>query len=207
MSRDAPGPEAMHAPAATRNREPILDVLLRVLPPRGLVLELASGSGEHAAWFAPRLPGLAWQPSDPDPAARASVAAWRAACRAPNLRPPLDLDVRLEPWPVSATEAVVAINLLHISPWDATEGLFRGARALLAPGSPLVIYGAFRRGGRHTAPSNEAFDWSLRATDPSWGVRDLEAVAAAAAGFDLAETVEMPANNLVLVFRRIPGTR
>lgn len=199
-----PGPRALHAPATARNRDPILEVLHRVLPPAGLVLEVASGSGEHAVWFAPRLPGLTWQPSDPDSVARQSIEAWRQATAAGNLLPPLDLDVRRWPWPVERAEAVVAINMIHISPWAATEGLVRGATALLPVGAPLVLYGPFRREGRHTAPSNEAFDADLRMRDPSWGVRDLEAVAEAAEAFDLAEVVAMPANNFTVVLRRRP---
>lgn len=199
-----PGPRALHAPATARNRDPILEVLLRVLPPAGLALEVASGTGEHAAWFAPRLPGLSWQPSDPDAVARASIEAWRQAAAAGNLLPPLDLDVRRWPWPLERAEAVVAINMIHISPWQATEGLLRGSAALLGPGAPLVLYGPFRREGRHTASSNEAFDTDLRMRDPSWGVRDLEAVAEVAEAFDLDEVVAMPANNLTVVFRRRP---
>lgn len=199
-----PGPRALHAPATARNRDPILEVLLRVLPPAGLVLEVASGTGEHAAWFAPRLPALSWQPSDPDAVARDSIEAWRQAANAGNLLPPLDLDVRRWPWPVDRAEAVVAINMIHISPWQATEGLLRGAATLLGPGAPLVLYGPFRREGRHTAPSNEAFDADLRMRDPSWGVRDLEAVTEAAEAFDLVEVVAMPANNLTVVLRRRP---
>lgn len=197
-----PGPRALHAPATARNRDPILEVLRRVLPPTGLVLEVASGSGEHAAWFAPRLPGLTWQPSDADAVARESIEAWRGAAATPNLLPPLDLDVRRWPWPVERADAVVAINMIHISPWQSTEGLLRGAAALLDPGAPLVLYGPFRREGRHTAPSNEAFDADLRTRDPAWGVRDLEAVAEAADAFDLDEVVAMPANNLTVIFRR-----
>lgn len=199
-----PGPRALHAPATARNRDPILEVLLRVLPPAGLALEVASGTGEHAAWFAPRLPGLSWQPSDPDAVARASIEAWRQAAAAGNLLPPLDLDVRRWPWPLERAEAVVAINMIHISPWPATEGLLRGAAALVPAGAPLVLYGPFRREGRHTASSNEAFDTDLRMRDPSWGVRDLEAVAEVAEAFDLDEVVAMPANNLTVVFRRRP---
>lgn len=190
----------MHAPATLRNRDPILAVLRRVLPATGLVLEVASGTGEHAAWFAPRLPGLTWQPSDPDPAARASIARFVRD----NVLPPLDLDARWDPWPLTRADAVVAINMVHISPWEATLGLLRGAAAALAPGSPLVLYGPYRREGRHIALSNEAFDRDLRSRDPAWGVRDLEAVAAAATGFDLEEVVEMPANNLTVVLRRRP---
>ncbi|WP_137126867.1 DUF938 domain-containing protein [Roseomonas sp. HF4] len=187
------------APAAARNRDAILDVLRRVLPPRGLVLEVASGSGEHCAHLAAALPALTFQPSDPDADARASIDAWAAG--APNIRPALALDAARLPWPATAADAALCINMIHIAPWAACEGLVRGAAAL---GAMLVLYGPFRRGGAHTAPSNAAFDESLRARDPAWGVRDLEAVAALAAreGFGPPEATEMPANNMTVVFRR-----
>lgn len=194
------------APAAARNRDPILAVLRRVLPARGLVLEIASGSGEHAVHFAQAFPGLAFQPSDPEADARASIDAW--AGDAANVRPALALDAAAWPWPLAAADAVLCINMIHIAPWAASEGLVRGAAAILPVGAPLVLYGPFRRGGRHTAPSNAEFDAGLRARNPAWGVRDLEAVAALAAqaGFGPPEVVEMPANNLVVVFRRsAPG--
>ncbi|MEN0074846.1 MAG: DUF938 domain-containing protein [Paracraurococcus sp.] len=193
-----------HAPATQRNRDPILAVLRRALPAAGLVLEVSSGSGEHAVHFAAALSGLTWQPSDPDPAARASIAAWAAEARLPNLRPPLALDAAAEPWPIDRADAVVCINMIHIAPWAAGLGLLRGAARLLPPGGPLILYGPYRQGGRHTAPSNAAFDAGLRAQDPAWGVRDLEAVAeaAAAAGFGAPEITAMPANNLALTFRR-----
>jgi hypothetical protein len=192
------------SPSAARNREPILEVLRRVLPASGRVLEIAAGTGEHAVHFAGALPGLAWQPSDPDATSRRSIAAWRAEAALPNLHEPLELDVTAADWPVGAVEAIVCINMLHISPWAATEGLMAGAAARLAPGAPLFVYGPFRRAGVPTAPSNEAFDASLRARDPAWGLRDLDAVAqlAAGQGLDLVEVVKMPANNLSLLFRR-----
>jgi hypothetical protein len=187
------------APAAARNRDAILDVLRGVLPPQGLVLEVASGSGEHCVHLAAALPALTFQPSDPDADARASIDAWAAG--APNIRPALALDAARPPWPVAAADAVLCINMIHIARWAACEGLVRGAAAL---GAMLVLYGPFRRGGAHTAPSNAAFDESLRARDPAWGVRDLEAVAALAAreGFGPPEATAMPANNLTVVFRR-----
>ncbi len=193
-----------HAPAAARNRAPILEVLRRVLPPRGLVLEIASGSGEHAVHFAIGLPELSWQPTDPSPDALASIAAHRKEHAPPNLRPPLALDVTAPRWPVTAADAIVCINMVHIAPWEAALALFAGAAALLPPAAPLVTYGPYRFGGRFTAPSNEAFDRSLRARDPRWGVRDLDelAAAAAAAGFTHDETTALPANNHALVFRR-----
>ncbi|HEX9489176.1 MAG TPA: DUF938 domain-containing protein, partial [Stellaceae bacterium] len=194
----------LHAPAVARNREPILAVLRRVLPSTGLVLEVASGSGEHAAFFAAALPQLTWQPSDPDPRARASIAAFRGAGAAPNLLPPLDLDVIAAAWPVTGAAAVVCINMIHIAPWSACEGLVAGAAHALLPGGVLYLYGPYKEEGRHTAPSNAAFDADLRARDPRWGVRDLGAVAALArrGGFAHEETVTMPANNRSLVFRR-----
>ncbi|WP_448192291.1 DUF938 domain-containing protein [Azospirillum sp. sgz301742] len=167
-----------------------------------MVLEVASGTGQHAAFFAAALPGLVWQPSDRDPTHRASIAAWTES--QPNVRPPLDLDTMRRPWPVERAEAVVCINMIHIAPWEAGLGLLDGAAAVLPPGGPLVLYGPYRRGGAHTAPSNAAFDADLRAHNPAWGVRDLEAVetAASAAGLMLEEVVEMPANNLTVLFRR-----
>jgi hypothetical protein len=178
-----------------------------VLPATGLVLEVASGSGEHALHLAAALPHLVFQPSDPDPAARASIDAWAAGAGLPNLRPALALDAAAPPaaWPIARADAVLCINMIHIAPWEAALGLVAGAaRLLVAPGAPLVLYGPFRRGGAHTAPSNAAFDASLRAQDPRWGVRDLEAVAGAAAeaGFGPPEAIAMPANNLTVVFRR-----
>jgi hypothetical protein len=194
------------APATARNREPILAVLERVLPARGLVLEIASGTGEHAVAIALRLPELTFQPSDADPGALASIEAWHRHSGLPNLRPALRLDVHAQPWPLpaGAPDAILCINLIHIAPWSACVALLAGAAALLAPGAPLVLYGPYREGGVHTAPSNAAFDADLRQRDPSWGVRDLDAVAAEAAarGLDLDEVVAMPANNRTVVLRR-----
>jgi SAM-dependent methyltransferase len=194
----------IHRPHVARNREPILEVLRRVLPPQGLVLELASGSGEHAAYFAQHLPALSWQPTDPDAAALASIAAHRAAAGAANLLAPLRLDVTSERWPVGQADAVVCNNMIHISPWAATEGLIAGAGRIMRAGGILYLYGPYRIEGRHTAPSNQAFDASLRAQNPLWGVRDLTDVTALAErhGLVLAETVAMPANNLSVIFRR-----
>jgi len=196
-----------NAPATERNRSFILDVLRGVLPERGRVLEIASGSGQHAVFFAAHLPGVVWQPSDPDPAALASIEAWRAEAGLPNLRPPVALDVRREGWPREALEAppdaVVCINMIHIAPWSACEALVRGAAGALAEGGVLYLYGPYRIGGAFTAPSNAAFDASLRAQDPAWGVRDLEAVTelAAAHGLQREAVVPMPANNHSIVFR------
>lgn len=192
------------APAAERNKAPILGVLQRWLPARGLVLEIGSGTGQHAVHFARALRTLAWQPSDPDARMRGSIAAWIAHQDPGNVLPPLDLDVEHAVWPVAHADAVVCINVVHVSPWSAVPALMAGAARILRPGAPLLLYGPYRRGGAHTAPSNERFDAQLRAHDARWGVRDMEAVtrAAVAAGFRPLETVGMPANNLTLVFGR-----
>jgi len=187
-----------------RNRDPILAVLRRVLPPRGTVLEIASGSGEHAVHFAAALPELTWQPTDRDPAALRSIAAYRDAAALPNLAPPVALDAASPAWPIAQADAVVAINMVHISPWRATQGLMAGAARVLAPAGVLYLYGPYKENGAHTAPSNAEFDASLRARDPEWGVRDVREVEdlARAHGLVLAKRVAMPANNLSLVFRR-----
>jgi hypothetical protein len=182
-------------------------VLERVLPARGVVLEIASGTGEHAVAFASALPALVLQPSDVDPDALASTEAWRRHSALPNVRPALALDVHALPWSLpEAPDAVLCSNMIHIAPWSACLALLDGAAAALAPGAPLVLYGPFCEGGIHTAPSNAAFDASLRERDPRWGVRDqLEVAAEAAArGLDLEEVVSMPANNRILVLRRRP---
>lgn len=191
-----------HAPATARNREPIREVLARVLPARGLVLELAAGSGEHSTYFAAQFPELAWQPSDIDDTALASIAAWRAEAALPNLRAPLRIDVSAETWPIDHADAVTCINMVHIAPWQAALGVFAGAARLGA--ALLYLYGPYRFGGQFTAPSNAEFDRSLRARDPSWGVRELAELEAAARdhGFALQEVIGMPANNHSLIFRR-----
>lgn len=196
--------EALTAPAVARNRDAILAVLLEHLPTEGLVLEVASGSGEHAAYLAAALPGLRWQPTDPDPRARASVAAHARAAGLLNLLDPLDLDAASANWPVARADAVVAVNMVHIAPWAATLGLLAGAARILPAGGLLYLYGPYTEGGRHTAPSNTAFDASLRARDPAWGVRDVEDVVRAASphGLGLARQIAMPANNFSLLFRR-----
>jgi SAM-dependent methyltransferase len=193
-----------HSPSAERNREPILAVLRTVLPATGRVLEIASGTGQHALCFAGALPGLDWQPSDADAEARESIAAWMAHDAPPNLRAPLALDVHQPEWDVGALDAVVCINMIHISPWSAAQALFAGASRSLVDGGVLYLYGPYKRGGAHTAPSNEAFDRQLRSRDPSWGVRDMEAVVAlgASTGFECDEPIAMPANNFSLVFRK-----
>lgn len=192
------------APATARNREPILAVLERTVPPGARVLEIAAGSGEHACFFAERLPVAEWQPTDPDAESRASIDAWRAHSGAGRVAPALELDVTARVWPVSRADFVLCVNMIHISPWEATFGLLSGSAKLLPTGGVLVLYGPYRRFGAHTASSNADFDASLRARDPRWGVRDLEAVAAEAerAGFALDEVVAMPANNFSVVFRR-----
>jgi SAM-dependent methyltransferase len=196
----------IYYPHVVRNRDPILDVLRRVLPAEGLVLEIASGSGEHASYFAERLPSLSWQPTDSNPQAIASIAAHRTAANAANLLPPLHLDVTSAQWPIEHADVVMCNNMIHISPWAATEGLIAGAARALPAGSMLFLYGPYKIDGRHTAPSNHDFDIDLKRRNPAWGIRDLADVEDLARrhGFDLAETVPMPANNLSVVFRRGP---
>ena len=194
-----------YAPAVARNREPILEVLQRYLPLRGAALEVASGSGEHVTHFAKTsAPDLIFQPSDPDSGARASIDAWTAALGLRNIRRAIGLDAASEVWPIACADSVLCINMIHIAPWTAAIGLMRGAAAVLPLGGMLYVYGPFRREGRHTAPSNEAFDRDLRTRDPAWGVRDIEAVATLAAAHGFAEPLitEMPANNLSLFFER-----
>ncbi len=192
-------------PATLRNRDAILDVLRGVLPASGLVLEIASGSGEHVVHFARALPGLTFQPSDPEDAALQSIKAWTQDSALSNVRPPVMLDASSDLWPLAAADAVLCINMIHISPWPATKGLIRGCAKLLRKGAPLYLYGPYRRADVITAPSNEAFDASLKSRNPEWGLRDLEAVAelARAEGFSAPEITEMPANNLSVVFRRL----
>lgn len=197
---------ALASPAAARNAEPILAVLKAHLPARGRVLEIAAGSGEHAVAFARALPGVEWTPSDPSAEARASIAAWAQGAALPNLRPPVALDVLDEAtWPEGPFAAVVCINMIHISPWAATEGLMRLAGRVLPAGGLLATYGPYREAGVPLAPSNAAFDESLKARDPAWGLREREAVTAAAKVEGLASTLrfEMPANNLMLLFRSL----
>jgi SAM-dependent methyltransferase len=192
------------APAAARNRDPIAAVLGQVLPQSGVVLELASGTGEHVVHFARLFPHLEWQPTDPDPDALASIRAWSAEADHPNLREPMVLDAAAIAWPIERADAVLCINLVHISPWQATLGLLAGAARLLPTGAPLILYGPYREAQVPTAPSNEAFDASLRARNPEWGLRLAEDVMAVAAeqGLHFECRFEMPANNLTLVFRR-----
>jgi SAM-dependent methyltransferase len=194
----------LYHPHVPRNREPILDVLRRVLPAQGLVLEVASGSGEHAAFFAGGLPSVSWQPSDMEAKALASIAAFRANAGAPNLLAPMRLDVASAQWPIDRADAIVNCNMIHISPWAACEGLIAGGARILPAGGVLYLYGPYRIDGRHTAPSNAEFDAYLRGQNAAWGIRDLGDVTALAArhSLTLAETVPMPANNLSVIFRR-----
>ncbi len=192
----------LYAPSAARNRAPILDALRGHLPRSGLVLEVASGSGEHVLHFAAALPGLTWQPTDPQPDRRASIDIWAAGLA--NVAPALALDATAAAWPVSYADAVLCINMIHIAPWQAAEGLVSGAARILTQGGLLALYGPFRRAGLPMEPGNAAFDADLRSRDPAWGLRDVEAVAslAAAAGFGPPIIEAMPANNLLLLFRR-----
>ena len=197
-----------YAPAAERNRAPILEVLRRHVPERARVLEVASGTGQHAAWFAAAMPQTRWLPSEADPSAFASIAAWAEFEDASNVDEPILLDAAAERWPVDLLDVVYCANLIHIAPWSCCTGLLRGAGRHLAPGGLLVLYGPFKVDGRHTSASNAAFDRGLRAQDSRWGVRDLRDVEAQASGQGLRfiEKVDMPANNLVVVFRRRDGS-
>ena len=190
--------------AAERNKAPILEVLARVLPKRGLVLEVASGTGQHVTHFARALPDLTWQPSDPDAELRRSIDLRVREEQLSNVKPAIDLDVGRLPWPLPKADAAVCINMIHVAPCSATLALFEGAKALLPPGHVLFLYGPYRRFGGHTSEGNAQFDADLRVQNPEWGLRDLEAVseAGAGAGFELAEIVPMPANNFSLVFER-----
>ncbi len=199
------GEAKRYAPATERNRDAIIAVLARVLPKTGKILEIASGTGEHAVAFARAFPGLAWQPSDPDPAARASIDAWRAEVALPNLTAAVEINAVEQMWGVAHAEAILCINMIHISPWAAALGLFAGAARILDPGGILVLYGPYFRADIATAPSNIAFNASLRERDPEWGLRSVEAVVEQAAKHKLviSELIEMPANNLTLSFRKI----
>lgn len=195
-----------HAPATLRNREPILAVLRDHLPASGTVLEIASGSGEHAVWFADQLPCLVWQPSDPDPAALASINAWRSDVVRGTVLPPLLLDASAPAadWPIDRADAILCCNMTHIAPWEATVGLMAGAGRLLAPGAPLILYGPFLQNGVETAPSNLDFDLSLKARNPAWGLRSVASIEAEGAQSTLhySHSLPMPANNLALIFRK-----
>lgn len=199
-----------YAPATQRNREAILNVLLQVLPSSGTILEIASGTGEHAIFMAPRLLKHKWLPSDPNPTSRASIAAWSHEVESNNIYEPLDIDVSLPTWSVerhlenfSPITAIVNINMIHISPWTACLGLMAGANRILPQGGILYMYGPYKQNGKHTAPSNEAFDESLKMQNPEWGVRDLDEViqAASAQNLSFLKTFQMPANNLSVIFQ------
>ncbi len=197
---EAPTDARRFSPSAARNRGPILDALRPRLPAAGLLLEVASGTGEHCAHLAAALPGLTFQPTDPDADALASINAWCSGL--PNVRPALALDATAAQWPVTAANAVLCSNMIHIAPWAAAEGLMAGAARVLPLGGVLALYGPYMRGGRHTGPGNAAFDADLQARNPAWGVRELEAVAALAAeaGFGAPEVLPMPADNLMVMF-------
>jgi SAM-dependent methyltransferase len=192
------------APSAERNKGPILEVLRRALPSRGTVLEIGSGTGQHVAHFAQAFPALAFQPSEMDVSRHPSILAWVRDEGLDNVKPPIAFDVAVLPWPVRVADAVICINVIHISPWEATLALMKGSAGLLPSGGVLVTYGPYRRGGAHTAPSNVAFDADLKSRDPRWGVRDMEKVAEAAAreSLVLEQIAPMPADNFTLVFRR-----
>ncbi len=199
------GPDARRsAPAALRNREPIAQVLRDWLPPRGLVLEIASGTGEHAAFFAEQFASLEWQPSDAHPGALASIAAWQKEADLPNLRAPITIDASGAGWPIDSADAVLNINMVHISPWDSALGLLDGAARLLPVGGPLILYGPWIFADVETAPSNLAFDFDLKQRNAEWGLRKVEQFEAEARtrGFSLSERRPMPANNLMLLFRK-----
>lgn len=193
-----------HAPATERNRAPIADVLAQWLPHEGRLLEVASGSGEHAIYFAALFPKLEWVPSDPDSDARTSIAAWRVEAGLANIAPPIALDAAAREWPIEQADAILCINMVHISPWEATLGLFAGAARLLDAGAPLILYGPFIEADVETSESNLAFDVNLRARNPEWGLRERERVEAVAqsAGFAFSGRRAMPANNLMLLFSR-----
>lgn len=190
--------------ASERNRDPILAVLARAFAGRRRVLEIGSGTGQHVVHFARALPALAWQPSDPDAELRESIRLWAAEAKLANIREPVEIDVCRWPWAVTHADAVISVNMIHVAPPQATPALVSGAARVLPAGGALYLYGPYRRHGRHTASSNEAFDAQLRLQNPEWGLRDMEEVErlACAAGFGPAEVIDMPANNLSLVFRR-----
>ncbi|HAU21101.1 MAG TPA: SAM-dependent methyltransferase [Erythrobacter sp.] len=191
------------APATERNREPIAEVLQSELPNSGLLLEIASGTGEHGFYLASRFPNIDWQPSDPDPDALASIAAWRNEYRGANLREPMAIDATSSSWPVEKADAMLCINMVHISPWEAAQGLFAGAGRLLRAGAPLILYGPYFEQNVETASSNLSFDDWLKARNPRWGLRDTADIDALAALHELYRTARytMPANNIMLVYR------
>ena len=193
-----------HSPAAERNKTPILEVLQKVLPDNGLVLEIASGSGQHLFHFAKALPQLTWQPSEFKSELNQWIQSQLDQHSWPNIKAPLQLDVMQSPWPVDYADAVININMIHITPWTATEALFAGAGRILTSNGILFCYGPYRRFGGHTAPSNQAFDQQLRAQNPDWGIRDIEEleILANEAQLKLVEIIDMPSNNFSLIFRK-----
>ena len=197
--------EKKSAPAALRNREPIADVLAEELPSSGTVLEIASSTGEHAAFFATRFPHLEWQPTDPDPEALASIEAWRGEADLPNLRAPAALDAASPEWPIEGADAMLCINMIHISPWEASKGLFAGAARLLPKGGKLLLYGPYLEDEVETAQSNLDFDAWLKARDPRFGLRNIADVDTLAArnGLSRSRRAEMPANNLTLAYLKL----
>jgi len=197
--------EKKSAPTALRNREPIADVLAEELPSSGTVLEIASGTGEHAAFFATRFPHLEWQPTDPDPEALASIEAWRGEADLPNLRAPAALDAASPEWPIEGADAMLCINMIHISPWEASKGLFAGAARLLPKGGKLLLYGPYLEDDVETAQSNLDFDAWLKARDPRFGLRNIADVDTLAArnGLSRSRRAEMPANNLTLAYLKL----
>lgn len=196
--------DRLFSPSAERNKGPISEVLSLVMPGKGVVLEVGSGTGQHVVQFARAMPKLIWQPSERDTDCLRSIHAWISVEDVANVRSPLQLDVGILPWPIASAVAVVCINMTHITPWPATEALFEGSRSLLSDGGLLCLYGPFKRDGRHTSPSNKSFDALLRRQDPQWGVRDLNDVCrlGGEAGFDLVRTHDMPSNNLTVVFAK-----
>ncbi len=197
-----------YAPATQRNREPILEVLLRVLPPSGNILEVASGTGEHSIFFAPAFSSRQWIPSDPNAISRDSIEAWRKESLIDNIHSPLNINAQDSIWEIEKEfldiTTIININMIHISPWSACLGLMEGAKRLLPSGGILYLYGPYKQEGKHTALSNEAFDESLRDQNPEWGVRNLEDVIKVAEdnGLVFKEKVAMPANNLSVIFEK-----
>ena len=204
LTEGAPAGAEKHAPATARNRDAIVEILRTILPERGGVLEIASGTGEHVVYFAQAFPGLTFRPSDPDPECRRSIAAWTVRAAVANVAEPVALDALADEWEVASADAILCINMLHIAPWEAAIGLFRHAAGLLAPGAPLYLYGPFLRADVETAEGNLAFERSLKSRDLRWGLRSVEDMDTLAArfGFSRAALAEMPANNLSLVYRR-----
>jgi uncharacterized protein DUF938 len=196
--------DRLSSPSAERNKGPISEVLAQLLPDGGVVLEVGSGTGQHVVHFARAMPNLIWQPSERDADCLRSIRAWVSVEALSNVRPPVHLDVSALPWPIDAAAALVCINMIHITPWSATEALFQGSRSLLSGRGLLCLYGPFKRQGQHTSPSNKSFDALLRRQEPEWGVRDIDDVSHLAdqAGLDLHQTHEMPSNNLTLVFSK-----